>query len=75
VGVGEVMDIRLNIEIWIVGKGDTKRVWEKRRLWGKRYWGCWVLWPLCMFECISVVVVDGADVRGYSMLGGWGCVQ
>jgi hypothetical protein len=25
--------------------------------WRKWCGGCWVLWPLCVFGCISVVVV------------------
>jgi hypothetical protein len=41
-------------------------------VWGKRCGGCWALWPLCMFKCISTVVVEGAYVRDYR---GWGCVQ
>jgi hypothetical protein len=31
--------------------------------WGKQYGGCWFLWSLCLFGCISVVVVEGACVR------------
>jgi hypothetical protein len=30
---------------------------------GTQCGGCWVLWPLCVFGCISVVVVEGAFVR------------
>jgi hypothetical protein len=39
---------------------------------GKSYGGCWVLLPLHVFGCVSVVVVEGA-VSGIA--GGWGCVQ
>jgi hypothetical protein len=31
----------------------------------KRFGGCWVLWPLCVFVYISVVVVEGACVRDF----------
>jgi hypothetical protein len=30
--------------------------------WVKIYGGCWVLWPLCVFGCISIVV-EGVCVR------------
>jgi hypothetical protein len=30
---------------------------------GKNYGGNWVVWLLCVFACISVVVVEGACVR------------
>jgi hypothetical protein len=64
-----VMVIRLftNFEelVKVVIKGELgKRVGR----WGKSYGGCWVLWPLCVFGCISVVVVEGACVRDCS---GW----
>jgi hypothetical protein len=32
-------------------------------------WGCWVFWPLCVFGCISVVVVYGACVKNCRGLG------
>jgi hypothetical protein len=37
--------------------------------WGKRFGGCWGLWPLYMFGCISVVVVEGACDRDCKRLG------
>jgi hypothetical protein len=37
--------------------------------WGKWCGGCWVLWPLCVFGYISVVVVEGACVRDCRWLG------
>jgi hypothetical protein len=40
--------------------------------WGKQCGGCWVLWSLCVFGCISVVVVEGACVRDCR---GLGCVS
>jgi hypothetical protein len=40
--------------------------------WGKHCRGCWVLWPLCVFGCISVVVVQGTVSW---ITGGWGCVK
>jgi hypothetical protein len=30
--------------------------------WVESYGGCWVLWPLCMFGCISVIVVEGVCI-------------
>jgi hypothetical protein len=63
------MVIRLDIKIYIIGKdgpikGEGKQVVE----WGMRYGGCWVLWSLCVFECISVVV-EGTCVSDYRILG------
>jgi hypothetical protein len=52
------MVIRLDIEIWAIGKGALKKVG------GRDMWGYWVLWPFCMFGCISVVA-EGACVRDY----------
>jgi hypothetical protein len=37
--------------------------------WGKQHGGCWFLWSLCVFGCISVVVVEGACVRDCRGLG------
>jgi hypothetical protein len=37
--------------------------------WGKQCWGCWFLWSLCVFGCISVFVVEGGYVRDCSGLG------
>jgi hypothetical protein len=31
--------------------------------WGKTYECCCVLWPLSLFRCISVVVVEGVCVK------------
>jgi hypothetical protein len=63
VGVGGgVIVIRLEIEIWVIVKVAKKEGWEKGRGWGERYGGCWVLWPLCVFGCISVVV-EGTCVK------------
>jgi hypothetical protein len=36
---------------------------------GKSYGGCHVLLPLCIFDCICIVVVERACVRDYSGLG------
>jgi hypothetical protein len=33
------------------------------------YGGCWVLWPFCVFGCISVAVVEGAYIRDCRELG------
>jgi hypothetical protein len=30
---------------------------------GEEVWSYWVLWPLCVFGCISVVVVEGVCVK------------
>jgi hypothetical protein len=37
--------------------------------WGKQCGGCWFLWSLCVFGCISVVVVEGVCVRYCRGLG------
>jgi hypothetical protein len=37
--------------------------------WVKMYGGCWALWSLCVFGCISVVVVEGVCVRDCRGLG------
>jgi hypothetical protein len=42
---------------------------RKRGGWVKRYGGCWVLCLLCVFECISVIVVEGVCVRDCRGLG------
>jgi hypothetical protein len=64
VGIGGGLVIRLGIVTWKIGKGSNKRV-------GKWYGGYWVLWPLCLFGCISVVVVGSASVRDCRELGLW----
>jgi hypothetical protein len=33
------------------------------------YGGCWVLWPLSVFVCISAVIVESARVRECKDLG------
>jgi hypothetical protein len=72
VGVrGWVLVIRLDVEIWVIGKGGTKKGGWERGGWGKRNRGFWVSWPLCVFGRISVVVVEGA-VSGIA--GSWGCI-
>jgi hypothetical protein len=58
-----VMVIRLVIDFGELVKVVLKRRGGKRGGWGKRYGGCWVLWPLCELGCISVIVVEGACVR------------
>jgi hypothetical protein len=40
--------------------------------WGKQNGGCWFLWSLYVFGCISVVLVEGACVRDCR---GLGCVK
>jgi hypothetical protein len=40
----------------------------------KRYGCCWIFWPLCVFGCISYVIVEGAcvsDCRGLGGIYGW----
>jgi hypothetical protein len=52
------MLVRLVIEIWDIGLGGPKRGGRKcGGLVRKAMWGCWILWPLCVFGCISVVEV------------------
>jgi hypothetical protein len=44
------MLVRLDIEIWEIGEGGTKRgVRRGVGEWGKGYGGCWVLRPLCVW--------------------------
>jgi hypothetical protein len=62
------MVIRLDIVIWGIGNGGTKMVVREKGLVGVRYGGCQVLWPLCVFRYISVVV-EGACVRDCRGLG------
>jgi hypothetical protein len=45
------------------------RGWEKGWMGGGRYGCCWILWPLSVFGCISVVVVEGACVSDCTGLG------
>jgi hypothetical protein len=60
----EVMVIRLVIDLGELVKLALKREVSKGvDGWGNRYGCCWVLWPLCVFGCISVAVVEGACVR------------
>jgi hypothetical protein len=67
-----VMVIRLFIYFGEFVKVVLKReVWEKGWVGGRSVMGCWVLWPLCVFGCIFVVV-EGVCVRDCR---GWGCVQ
>jgi hypothetical protein len=56
-----VMVIRLDIDF----EKLVKLILKGRG--GKR--GGWVLWSLCVFGCISVVVLDGACVRDCRGLG------
>jgi hypothetical protein len=59
-----VIFIRVVIDFGRLIKVELKRgVGKGVGEWGKRYGDCWVLWPLCVFGCISVVVVEGACVR------------
>jgi hypothetical protein len=64
------MGIRLDIEIWEIDKGGTKRgSRERSELVGNRYGGCWVLWTLHVFGCISAIAVEGACVTDCRGLG------
>jgi hypothetical protein len=62
--------IRLDIEILEIDKGGTKKGGGNGvGGWGKMYGVCWVLWPFCVFGCISVAVVEGAYIRDCRELG------
>jgi hypothetical protein len=37
--------------------------------WIKMYGSCWGLWPLCVFGCISAVIVKSVCVRDCRELG------
>jgi hypothetical protein len=68
-GVGVLMVIRLDIEIYVIDKGGTKTRDVSRGAGGGRGMGAdGFLWPLCMFWYISVVV-KGASVRDCRRLG------
>jgi hypothetical protein len=60
---GGVMVIGLVIDFGELVKVSQKRGGRKRGGLVKRYGGCWVLWPLCVFGFISFVVVEGVCVR------------
>jgi hypothetical protein len=66
VRLGEIMVIRL-----VTDYGELVKLALKKGVggWVKRYGGCWVVWPLCVFGCISVVIVEGVFVRDCR---GWG---
>jgi hypothetical protein len=56
--------IKVDIEICEIAKSGINKVAEKRICWWRiKYESGWVLWPLCVFGCISVVVVEDACVR------------
>jgi hypothetical protein len=54
------------LRIWEIGKDCTKSVCV-----GKEWvvGSCCILWPLCVFGYISVVVMEGACVRNCRGLG------
>jgi hypothetical protein len=62
------MVIRLVIDLGKLVKGIL-RGGECVGGWGKRYVGCWVLWPLCVLGYIPIVVVEGACIRDCRELG------
>jgi hypothetical protein len=49
--------------IWVIGKSGIRRKGGKGGGRGKQCGGFWVLWPFCVFGCISLVVVKGASIR------------
>jgi hypothetical protein len=69
VGIGVVIVIRLQIEIWVIGKGGTKRSSRKEAVGDE---GAAVFCGPYVLGCISTVAVEGACVRDYRELG---CVQ
>jgi hypothetical protein len=60
IDIGELLKLVLKS-----GVGNVVGVWRKS------YAGCWIVWPLCVFGCIYVVVVEGAFVK---IAVGLGCV-
>jgi hypothetical protein len=63
------MVIKLFLDFGELGKVALKRGAGKGvGGWGKRYGVCWVLWPLCVFGYISVVM-EGGCVRNCRGLG------
>jgi hypothetical protein len=63
VGSGGVIVIRLHIEIWVIGKGGTKRVGGEE-VWGLL--GFVVLVHFWLYFCCSI---GGASVRDFRWLG------
>jgi hypothetical protein len=58
------MAIRLDIEIWVIGKGGTQKGSGKQGRWmGEYVWGLLGFVALVHVGCISVVVVEGVCVR------------
>jgi hypothetical protein len=65
------MVIRLDIETWVIDKGGTKKGVIKGGDWWRKWYGDFlVLWLLCVFVCISVVVVEGAYGVGGGVVHG-----
>jgi hypothetical protein len=54
-----IMDYGELVSVALKEGGMGKRVVG----WVESYEDCWVLWPLCVFGCISVVVVEGVWER------------
>jgi hypothetical protein len=68
--LGSVMFIMIEIEICVIGIGDTKQGgWKGVGVWGKMFGDYCALWPLCVLGYISAVVVKGACVRDCRGLG------
>jgi di/tricarboxylate transporter len=66
----QIMVVRLDIEIWEIGKGGTKRGVRKRGRWmGDELWGLLSFLALVHVWCISAVVVEGVCVRDCRGLG------
>jgi hypothetical protein len=61
---GELVKVGQKNKEWVVGKGLSG--------WVESYGDFWVLWPQCVFRCISVVVVEGVCVRDVRSCG---CLQ
>jgi hypothetical protein len=67
------MVIRLVIDFWELVKVALKAGRGGKMIgeWGKMCGGFWVLWLLCVFGFIFVVVVEGACVRECRDLGSY----
>jgi hypothetical protein len=58
------MDFWLEIEMWVIGKGGTRREGKKRGV-GEEVWELLGFVALCVFKYISAIVVESAYVRDF----------
>jgi hypothetical protein len=67
-----VMVIRLVIDYGELVRVTLKKGWVvgiRMVGWVESYRCCWGLWPVCVFRCVSVAVMEGVCVRDCRRLG------